>query len=172
LQTLDSEQCVFYVGTFSKSLFPALRLGYVVAPPWARDALVAAKQDTDWHCGVLQQDTLASFMAEGHLTRHVRKMRRVYGERRQIMLNAIGRHLGGRLEVLHSDAGLHLACALIGATRAGDLVARARAVGVRLLTIDQFAVSFRPPNGIILGFGRIAGSRIDRGLRKLASVMP
>ena len=172
LQTLDSEQCVFYVGTFSKSLFPALRLGYVVAPPWARDALTAAKQDTDWHCGVLQQDTLASFMAEGHLTRHVRKMRRVYGERRQIMLSAIARHLGGRMEVLHADAGLHLACALIGATRAGDLATRARAAGVRLVAVDQFAVRSRPPNGIVLGYGRVASGRIDRGLRKLASLMP
>lgn len=172
LQTLDGEQRVFYVGTFSKSLFPALRLGYVVAPPWARDALIAAKQDADWHCGVLQQDTLASFIAEGHLTRHVRKMRRVYGERRQIMLNAIARHLDGRMEVLHSDAGLHLACALMGTTRAGDLAARARAAGIRLVAMDQFAVKSRPPNGVVLGFGRVASGRIDRGLRKLASLMP
>jgi GntR family transcriptional regulator/MocR family aminotransferase len=120
LQTLDSEQCVFYVGTFSKSLFPALRLGYVVTPPWARHALIAAKQDSDWHCAVLPQDTLASFIAEGHLARHVRKMRRIYGERREVMLEAVWRHLEGRLEVLQSEGGLHIACTLNGVRRAGN----------------------------------------------------
>ncbi len=81
LQTLDRSESVFYVGTFSKSLFPEMRLGFVVPPPWARPALVAAKQCTDWHCAVLEQETLAAFIAEGHLARHVRKMRQVYGAR-------------------------------------------------------------------------------------------
>lgn len=171
LQTLDSEQCVFYVGTFSKSLFPALRLGYVVTPPWARHALIAAKQDSDWHCAVLQQDTLASFIAEGHLARHVRKMRRIYGERREGMLEAIGRHLEGRLEVLHSDSGLHIACTLNDVRRVGGLGARALAAGIQLQTMDSFAVLSPSHTGIILGLGRIPSNRIDRGLRKLAAVM-
>ena len=170
LQTLDGEERVFYVGTFSKSLFPALRLGYVVTPPWARHALVAAKQDSDWHCAVLPQDTLASFIAEGHLARHVRKMRRVYGERREVMLEAIRRHLAGRLEVLQSDSGLHIACTLSDVRRAGGLGARAQAAGIRLQTMAGFAVR-SSHNGIILGLGRIPSERIDRGVRKLASVM-
>jgi GntR family transcriptional regulator/MocR family aminotransferase len=171
LQTLDGEQRVFYVGTFSKSLFPALRLGYVVTPPWARGALVAAKQDSDWHCAVLPQDTLASFIAEGHLARHVRKMRRIYGERREVMLEAIRRHLDGRVEALQSDSGLHIACALNGVRRASDLGARAQAAGIRLHTMDSFAVLSPPRNGFILGLGRIPSERIDRGVCKLASVM-
>ena len=172
LQTLDGAQRVFYVGTFSKSLFPALRLGYVVTPVWARGALVAAKQDSDWHCAVLPQDTLASFIAEGHLARHVRKMRRVYGERREVMLESIRRHLNGRVEALQSDSGLHIACALTGVRRASDLEARAQAAGIRLHTMDSFAVRSPPRNGLILGLGRISSERIDRGVRKLAAVMP
>jgi GntR family transcriptional regulator/MocR family aminotransferase len=170
LQTLDGEERVFYVGTFSKSLFPALRLGYVVAPPWARRALVAAKQDSDWHCAVLAQDTLAAFMAEGHLTRHIRKMRRIYGERREVTLKALGRHLAGRLEVLQCDIGLHIACVLSDTTRADGLGARAKAAGIRLHTMSGFALR-SSHNGIILGLGRIPSERIDRAVRKLASVV-
>ena len=170
LQTLDGEERVFYVGTFSKSLFPALRLGYVVTPPWALHALIAAKQDSDWHCAVLPQDTLAAFIAEGHLTRHVRKMRRIYGERREVTLDAISRHLAGRLEVLQSDIGLHIACVLSDARCADGLGARAKAAGIRLQTMSGFAVR-SSHNGIILGLGRIQSERIDRAVRKLASVI-
>src|SRR5262249_54566255 len=103
LQTLDRADSVFYVGTFSKSLFPALRLGFVVTPPWARAALIRAKQLTDWHGAVLAQDTLAAFIAEGHLARHVRKMRRVYGERRAALLEALTRHCGEALQPLPGE---------------------------------------------------------------------
>src|SRR5262245_929683 len=170
LQTLDNARCVFYVGTFSKSLFPALRLGYVVTPHWARHALVAAKQDADWHCAVLSQDTLAWFIAEGHLARHVRKMRRVYAARREAMLEAITSHLGSRVEILPSDSGLHVACTLSGTRRADALAARAYAAGIRLHALDGMAMRVAP-NGLILGLGRISGQRIDPGIRKLASIM-
>src|SRR5262249_49635926 len=103
LQTLDRGEAVFYVGTFSKSLFPALRVGFVVTPPWARPALVRAKRLTDWHGPVLAQDTLAPFIAEGHLARHVRKMRRIYGERRAVLLSALARHCAGRVMPIPSE---------------------------------------------------------------------
>ena len=76
LQTLDRTESVFYVGTFSKSLFPALRLGFAVAPPWAQQALGAASRDMrTFHSSPLAQETLAAFITEGHLARHVRRMR-------------------------------------------------------------------------------------------------
>lgn len=170
LQTLDRQQCVFYVGTFSKSLFPALRLGYVVTPPWARDALVAAKQAADWHCAVLSQDTLAAFIAEGHLVRHVRRMRRIYGERRQALLEALARHFKGQLDVLPSDSGLHIACIWKGAGRMGALVPRAHEAGIRLQSIDAFTLRGPQRRGIVFGLGRIASETIDKGVRKLASL--
>lgn len=171
LQTLDREQCVFYVGTFSKSLFPALRLGYVVTPPWARDALVAAKQATDWHCAVLSQDTLAAFIAEGHLVRHVRKMRRIYGERREALLEALARHFKGQLDVLPSDSGLHIACTWKGAGRMGTLVGRAHEAGIRLQSFDAFTLRAPRRRGIVFGLGRIASEEIDKGVRKLVSLV-
>lgn len=171
LRTLDRAECVFYVGTFSKSFFPALRLGYVVTPPWARHALVAAKQCSDWHCGILQQDTLASFIAEGNLTRHVRKMRRIYGERHEALVEGLTRYLGGRLDVLPSDSGLHIACTLKGSRRASALVTRAQVAGIRLHSMDAFTLRAPPRNGIVLGLGRIPSDRIEDAIRRLATVM-
>ena len=89
LQTLDRTESVFYVGTFSKSLFPALRLGFAVAPPWARQALGAAKRCADSHSSPLVQEALAAFITEGHLARHVRRMRRIYGARREALLERV-----------------------------------------------------------------------------------
>src|SRR6185436_17297532 len=79
LQTLDRTESVFYVGTFSKSLLPALRLGYIVAPSWARAALVAAKATMDGYCGPHTQNTVAALVRGGFLSSYVRKMHRVYG---------------------------------------------------------------------------------------------
>jgi GntR family transcriptional regulator/MocR family aminotransferase len=83
LQTLDHDGLVFYVGTFSKSLFPSLRKGFIVAPPWARDALASVKHCADSHCDTITQSALAAFIREGHLARHVRHMRPIYGQRRE-----------------------------------------------------------------------------------------
>lgn len=94
LQTLDRHRSVFYVGTFSKSLFLALRLGFLVAPAWARPALLAARSAADRHGATLPQLVLADFIAEGHLARHVRRMSRSYGERRRLLLAALARHCG------------------------------------------------------------------------------
>ncbi len=77
LQTLDRDESVFYVGTFSKSLFPAIRVGYIVAPSWARPALIAARRSAEGPHSIVAQEALADFITEGHLTRHVRKMRRI-----------------------------------------------------------------------------------------------
>lgn len=85
LQSIDHNACVFYIGTFSKCIFPSLRLGFVLTPPWAKHAFVMAKRFSDWHSPILEQETLAAFIAEGHLARHIRKMRKIYEERRNVL---------------------------------------------------------------------------------------
>jgi GntR family transcriptional regulator/MocR family aminotransferase len=171
LQTLDRNESVCYVGTFSKCLFPALRLGYVVAPRWLRPALARAKQLGDWHGDVLAQDTLAMFIAEGHLARHVRRMRKVYAQRRVALLAALARHGGGRLLPLPADAGLHLAVQLPRAVHAGRLVARAAAEGIRLEALQDYA-SARPfPNGLAFGFGLQDVAGIDAAVRRIARLL-
>ena len=171
LQTLDRAESVFYVGTFSKSMFPALRLGFVVAPPWARSALVRAKQLTDWHAPMVAQDTLAAFMAEGHLARHIRKMRRIYGERRATLLEALVRRCGDRIEPLQSDAGLHVSVRLNAPFRAGVLSARAADIGIGLEPLDRYAVTKPAPNGLAFGYGMIRSDRIDEAIGRLVSAM-
>src|SRR6201996_1939739 len=108
LQTLDRSGSVFYVGTFSKSLFPGIRLGFVVTPPWARRALVNAKQCSDWHSPLLEQDALASFISEGHMARHVRKMRKMYAERREITVSSLQAHFSQWLDPVPISGGMHV----------------------------------------------------------------
>jgi GntR family transcriptional regulator/MocR family aminotransferase len=171
LQTLDRAQSVFYVGTFSKSMFPALRLGFVIAPPWARNALVAAKQLCDWHAPLVAQDILTAFIAEGHLARHVRKMSKIYSERSEILQNALERFCGEHLRVVGIGAGLHLAAHLTHSTSASALIERARDAGIWLSDWQQFATKARKTEGLIFGYGAIHSRNIPDAIRRLAKVM-
>jgi GntR family transcriptional regulator/MocR family aminotransferase len=170
LQTLDRSRCVFYVGTFSKSLFPALRLGFVIAPPWARAALIGAKQLADWHAPVVDQDTLAAFITEGHLVRHVRKMRKIYGERREILHEALERFAGDRFRVLGIGAGLHLAAYAAPSAHTSALVERAADEGFALDPIQRFTAGDGRADGIVFGYGAIDAGRIVEAVRKLAAL--
>ena len=171
LQTLDRHGAVFYVGTFSKSMFPALRLGFVIAPPWAREALVAAKQLSDWHAPLMAQDTLAAFIAEGHLARHVRKMRKIYGERREVLQKTLAHCFGERLRVVGIGAGLHLAAHLDPSIKTAGLIDRAREASVALDPVQRFAVGGRKSHGLVFGYGAIGADRIVEGVQLLARIM-
>ncbi|WP_199101119.1 PLP-dependent aminotransferase family protein [Dyella sp. ASV21] len=171
LQTLDRDGVVFYVGTFSKSLFPALRLGYVVAPPWACPALAKARRFSDWHGDVLAQDTLARFIAEGHLARHVRKMRRLYEERRQALLDGLARHAAGRALPLAAEAGLHLSARLIDPLEAASVVRACAAQGMRIEALADAAISQPAPNGVMFGLGALSATRMDEAARVLGRVL-
>ncbi|MFC4526016.1 PLP-dependent aminotransferase family protein [Dyella halodurans] len=171
LQTLDRDGVVFYVGTFSKSLFPALRLGYLVTPPWAMAALARARQLSDWHGDVLAQDTLALFIAEGHLARHVRKMRRIYGERRESLLEALSRHAGGMLLPLAADAGLHLATTLCAPTRIDALIGHAAGQGLRIESLRDYAMGDGAPDGLAFGLGMMPTTRIEEAARLLGRLL-
>src|SRR6185312_11059024 len=112
LQTLDASGRVIYVGTFSKSLFPDLRVGFVVAPEWIRGPLTGAKLLSDGRTALTAQITLAAFIGEGHLARHVRRMRRIYGDRRRALLKGVAAAPPGWLVPYPSAAGLHLSLKL------------------------------------------------------------
>ncbi|MEO6689403.1 MAG: PLP-dependent aminotransferase family protein [Dokdonella sp.] len=171
LQTLDRAESVFYVGTFSKSLFPGLRLGYVVAPPWARNALVAAKQCSDWQCAHEVQDTAAAFIAEGHLARHIRRMRGIYDARRNLLLATLERDFNGWLQPIPSLAGLHLAAF---ATRSVDIeaiVEQARQQGVGLASLRAHHASGKTARrGLVFGYGAIDERGITAGLECLRAL--
>jgi len=171
LQTLDRQESVFYVGTFSKCLLPTLRLGYIVAPPWARSALLAAKAVSEGSCCGLTQGILASLITGGHLARHVRKMQQVYGHRRQVLMESLHRDLSRWLEPIPSAAGLHIAAALkvpLG-DKAIEATALRQRIGVRALS--AFSSRRASPTGLAFGFGAINDSDIVEGLVALSRVL-
>jgi GntR family transcriptional regulator/MocR family aminotransferase len=162
---------VFYIGTFSKSLFPALRLGYVVAPAWAHAALGAAKEIAAGNGAVLAQDTLAAFIAEGHLARHVRKVRRVYAARRRVLLDGFESDLGAWLEPVPAHAGLHLAALLHGRLDADSVARRARLAGIGTCPLSRFYADKPAHQGLIFGFGTIVERDISAGLKLLRRLL-
>src|SRR5207245_851758 len=108
LQGLDKAGRVIYIGTFSKTIFPSLRLGCIVVPKDLTSTFIAARALIDRHSPSLDQATLADFINEGHFARHIRRMRTLYEERQAILVAAARRELEGLIEVAPADAGMHL----------------------------------------------------------------
>ena len=171
LAGLDRDGRVLYAGTFSKLLFPALRLGFLVAPPPLHDALRKAKHLTDWHTQVPLQAAAARFVAEGHLARHIRRMRAVYAPRHQMIQAALTGPLAPHLQVIPSAAGLHLAALLRAGGDDTAVVARAHACGVAVQPLSHFRIGTDGPQGLVLGYGAIPTEHIDEGLRRLAECL-
>jgi GntR family transcriptional regulator/MocR family aminotransferase len=171
LQNLDHNGSVFYLGTFSKSLFPSLRLGFVLTPSWARHAVIAAKRFNDWHSPILEQETLAAFIEEGHLARHIRKMRKVYDERRTILTTAIKRHCGDLLEPIPAVCGLHLTALVKANFQATAIAAQADKIGMGLYSLARYPIAGNGQNGFAFGLGLIRAEQIDDAISCLAELM-
>src|SRR5262249_18566489 len=140
LQGLDTEQRVIYIGTLSKVLFPSIRIGYIVAPPELFDALLSARCLGGHQSPALEQAVLADFISEGHFARHIRRMRVLYAERRQALLNAGKRELEGLLDIQRSDAGMHLIGWLQEGTNDRAASAAAFAVGVEVTPLSAYSI--------------------------------
>ncbi len=171
LKTIDRSDSVFFVGTFSKSLFPALRLGYVVPPPWALASMIVRKQHSDWHCNLQAQDTLAAFIQEGWLAQHVRKMRRVYAERRAILLDALQADFGRWLEPVPGTSGLHLAALAKPGLDVEQALAEARRAQVGVYSLREYGTGKQAPTGLLFGYGAIDDTGIRTGLQRLRRIL-
>lgn len=168
LQTLDRDGRVFFIGTFSKSLFPALRMGFVIAPAWAHGALVSARQISD--CNSLDQETLAAFISEGHLARHVKRMRKIYARRRATLLRAL-KSCSDYLTPLPSVAGLHLAAALRPGLDAKVIVKRALDAGVALHSLDMYAAERPVLRGLAFSFATLDDTQIEEAVRRIRRIL-
>jgi GntR family transcriptional regulator/MocR family aminotransferase len=169
LKSLDRDGRVIYIGSFSKALFPALRLGYMVVPAALRDAFVAAKWLEDRGCNALEQSALANFMADGGFERHLRRAALALRARRTAMLAGIARHARGALEVVDSNAGMHLTAWLTRGNH-GDcerLVAHARTRGLGLYTVAPYFLKPPPRPGLVLGYAGLPPADIEAAMRLL-----
>ncbi|MBZ2198255.1 MocR-like pyridoxine biosynthesis transcription factor PdxR [Occultella gossypii] len=171
LQSLDPDGHTVYVGSFSKTLSPALRLGFLVAPQALRGPLRVARSLTDWHGNPITELALARFIEDGDLAAHLRRTARVYAARRAALLGALTDWPPGRLAVIPSVAGLHVAARLGTGLYAPTVAARARAAGIAVRPISHFAADPATPDGIVLGYGAIDVERIGPGLERLARVI-
>ncbi|WP_395683567.1 PLP-dependent aminotransferase family protein [Dokdonella sp.] len=173
LKSLDRDGRVIYIGSFSKALFPALRLGYMVLPAALREAFFAAKWLEDRGCNALEQGALAHFMADGGFERHLRRAAVALRARRTAMLNGLRRHAGDAVEVVDSNAGMHLTAWLTRANH-GDcerLVAHARERGLGLYTIAPYCLKVPPRPGLVLGYAGLPTADIDAAMKLLGKCL-
>jgi GntR family transcriptional regulator/MocR family aminotransferase len=171
LQSLDPGGRVVYVGSFSKTLLPMLRLGFLVAPASLQPALLRAKQLTDRHGEYPTQAALARFIDDGHLARHVRVATRDYAARHARIAALLSADFAAWLRVVPSAAGLHL-CARIApgvAVDVDDVLRRAAASGVLVESLAEFCAESPAQEGLVIGYGAVRPDRIDAGLRHLAA---
>jgi len=173
LQGLDGggqDGRVIYVGTFSKVLFPGLRLGYLVLPPRLVAGFVRAKLTADGHAPSLPQAVLADFIAEGHLAQHVRRMRKLYRERQQVLLGALQRYCGATLRVGPAEAGLHLVAEFNDGRDDRAVAAAAAAIGVTVAPLSRYAIR-RRLSGLLFGYAAFAPADLERAAQALGKLL-
>ncbi len=169
LHALDTEGRVLLVGSFSKTLLPTLRIGFVAVPPSLRHAVRAAKYLSDWHTAEQSQRVLARFITDGLFAGHLRRMRRVYEERHRTITAHLRQHLAGSLDLIPSRAGIHLAARTWPDVDVRAVVERAHE---RSVAVQSFRGRSDPRvTGLTFGYGAIATGDIAEGLDRLGACL-
>jgi len=171
LQGLDSNGRVIYIGTFSKVMFPNIRLGYMVIPPDLVDTFAAARFTIDIQSPNVVQAAMAEFIAEGHFSRHIRRMRRLYAERRAVLVAEAGRVLGDRLPLRQSDSGMHLVGWLPPGSNDRTIQETAVRHGIDVAPLSDYYLGSCPQPGLLLGFAAARSEAIRAGISRLAAVL-
>lgn len=171
LQSLDRSSSVILAGSFSKLLFPSLRLGYIVLPPSLVDYFLAFRLQTDFRSVNLDQAVLCDFIEGGHLGRHLRRMRELYAGRLATLLDGGRRHLTGLLEISNVQAGLYTVGFLGNGMKSREAEAEAAAHGVEAVALDRYTLKRPDPKGVLLGFAAFDEATIREGLVRLAAAL-
>jgi GntR family transcriptional regulator/MocR family aminotransferase len=171
LQGLDPGNHVVYIGTFSKVLFPTLRIGYVVIPPDLVERFIAVRLTMDISPPNFFQLVLADFIQEGHFSRHIRRMRLLYRERRSALLESIRNELDIAVTLLGEQAGLHVSVTLPHGFDDHELSERAARDGLWLVPLSSSYIERPSPQGFILGFSNIPAGEIPRSMKKLRNIL-
>jgi GntR family transcriptional regulator/MocR family aminotransferase len=171
LQGLDTSGTVVYIGTFSKVLFPSLRMGYLVLPPSLVEPVNTAKWLSDRYTATLEQQVLADFFNEGHFERHLRAMRQVYQARHDAFVAAIERELGDLVLPPMTGTGLHALVTLREPLPVEALVARAAGAGVGIYPARPYFLDPPPETSLVMGYTGLNEKMIDEGMRRLGRVV-
>ena len=171
LQGLDRNSRVIYTGTFSKTLFPSLRLGYIVVPSDLVGRFAAIRQAMDLGSPYLYQAVLTDFMNEGHFARHIRRMRLLYNERRTALVNNLSKEFGSTLEVLGSQAGMHCLVTLPAGLRDVEIAHHAARERLWLAPLSPSYLGTPSRQGFVLGFGSTPAAEMPRAVRHLKSIL-
>lgn len=173
MQGLEPSAPVIYLGTFSKTMFPAMRTGFMVLPGALAAAARPALARVAMHGRVPEQRALAAFLHEGHFVQHLRRMRRLYRERRDALLDALARHFGAAASVHGAGTGMHLALRFADPSWRDDQVSDAAlAAGIAAHALSRHASGLRktPWNGIMLGYSQVPAQDMDDAVRRLARI--
>jgi GntR family transcriptional regulator / MocR family aminotransferase len=171
LQGLDREGRVIYIGTFSRTVFSSLRIGYLITPKSLVPAFTAAKWLCDRHTPTLDQETLAAFIASGMYERYLRRVRRRNAARREVLLEAIRTHLRDRVDVTGDGAGAHVVLWPKSRVSEESVIASAAGQGVRVYGISGYFLSKPPRTGVLLGYSRMKEGAIREGIRRLGKIL-
>jgi GntR family transcriptional regulator/MocR family aminotransferase len=171
LQGLDTGGRVIYTGTFSKVLFPSLRLGYLVVPEELVDPFRAAHALADRHNPAIDQAVLADFLAEGHFTRHLRRVRTAYAEQQQLMLQQINQHMSGLVEVAPDPAGMHLVAWLPERLDDVAIAERCAEAGISAPPLSYYMLETPERGALMLGYTGVSKLGIKIGVERLATVL-
>ncbi len=170
LQGLDRDGRVLYIGTFSKTVFPALRLGCLVVPPDLIEIFTAAHALSGAGSPLIEQATLAEFIAEGHYSRHIRRMRRLYEQRQETLVTEINKYLADWLQVKKLPSGMHLIGWLPEGMNDQFVAEKVAAAGIRTATVSSHSLTEWQHGGLILGYTAIDEKQIKEGVKQLAKV--
>ena len=162
---------MIYLGTFSKVLFPSLRLGYLVAPPDLVDSFIAARAVTDRQSPTLMQAVVADFINEGHFVRHIRRMRTIYQDRQETLLRAAHREFGSLLETGPCETGLHLIGWLADGHNDRGASRSAAQAGIEVPPLSNYRIERGEGGGLLLGYAGSDSRQIRDGIRRLAAAL-
>jgi len=171
LQGLDTAGRTIYIGTFSKVLAPALCIGYLILPAGLVNAFSAARRLTCWHSPLIDQAVLSQFLAQGHFSRHVRRMRLLYETRQRVLTDAVSRHLSTTVHIVPSPSGMTVLARLNGDQDDVEFSARAAEENIDLIPISPYYIGKPRIRGFLLGFAALKPAVIRDAVRRLAKVL-
>ena len=171
VQGVDTQQRTLYLGTFAKTLYPGLRIGYMALPPALVEPFTAARSIMDGHTPQLHQLTLARFMDDGHYAAHIRAMRKLYAARRAVLFNALEQHLTDVVTVQRPPGGLQVPCWLKPGWGEAQTIQCAANVGIRLQGLSCLYQGSSAQQGWLLGYASLTEYEIETAVRRLAQAL-